>query len=331
MVQAFQEGRDLYATLGTGVWNNDYWDNMEHYEDGSSNVEGKARRKKCKTLLLGLSYGMGDALTAQKMGVSTKEAKDIIKKFFASYPKMKEFVDNNELLAQKQGYVEDAWGRKRRLPDATLPDYDFIVEKYRKDFNPILDSCGDVHTDNSKVYADYLRKLNACRRASDRQPIKEDALKHGIKIRDNGAFISRAARQSTNARIQGSAATMTKKAMINIYHDEVMNSLGFKLLIAVHDELIGECPIENSEKCAERLSYLMSTCVKDTVYNVPFKTDAEVEDVWYFNSYSHQIQKEYNDYIKSGMDEDIAFKKLCAEHEECLPDRLTEALNNVEG
>lgn len=50
---AYREGKDLYATLGTGVYRNDYWDNMEHHEDGTPNVEGKKRRKKMKTLLLG--------------------------------------------------------------------------------------------------------------------------------------------------------------------------------------------------------------------------------------------------------------------------------------
>lgn len=53
MSAAYQAGKDLYATMGTGVWNNDYWDNMEHNQDGSPNVEGKARRSKCKKLLLG--------------------------------------------------------------------------------------------------------------------------------------------------------------------------------------------------------------------------------------------------------------------------------------
>lgn len=53
LLDAYQRGRDLYATLGAGVFKNDYWDNMEHYEDGTPNVEGKKRRKKMKTLYLG--------------------------------------------------------------------------------------------------------------------------------------------------------------------------------------------------------------------------------------------------------------------------------------
>ena len=57
LLDAYNNGKDMYATMGMGVYNNDYWDNMEHYEDGTPNVEGKKRRKKMKTLLLGKPNG----------------------------------------------------------------------------------------------------------------------------------------------------------------------------------------------------------------------------------------------------------------------------------
>lgn len=53
MINAYKEGKDLYATIAMGVYHNDYWDNMEHFEDGSPNPEGKKRRGSCKSLLLG--------------------------------------------------------------------------------------------------------------------------------------------------------------------------------------------------------------------------------------------------------------------------------------
>lgn len=52
-IEAYNQGKDLYATIGTGAFKNTYWENMEHHEDGSPNVEGKQRRSKCKALLLG--------------------------------------------------------------------------------------------------------------------------------------------------------------------------------------------------------------------------------------------------------------------------------------
>lgn len=53
MIEAYNQGKDLYATIASGVYHNDYWDNMEHHEDGSPNPDGKKRRSSCKSLLLG--------------------------------------------------------------------------------------------------------------------------------------------------------------------------------------------------------------------------------------------------------------------------------------
>lgn len=53
MVNAYKEGKDLYATIATGIYKNTYWDNMEHFEDGTPNPAGKKRRSNCKSILLG--------------------------------------------------------------------------------------------------------------------------------------------------------------------------------------------------------------------------------------------------------------------------------------
>lgn len=53
MIDAYKQNKDLYATIAAGVYKNDYWDNMEHRQDGSPNPEGKKRRSNCKSLLLG--------------------------------------------------------------------------------------------------------------------------------------------------------------------------------------------------------------------------------------------------------------------------------------
>ena len=53
MINAYKEGKDLYATIAAGVYKNDYWDNMEKHQDGTPNPEGKKRRSACKSLLLG--------------------------------------------------------------------------------------------------------------------------------------------------------------------------------------------------------------------------------------------------------------------------------------
>ena len=53
MINAYKAGKDLYATIASKIYHNDYWDNMEHLEDGTPSPEGKKRRSSVKGLLLG--------------------------------------------------------------------------------------------------------------------------------------------------------------------------------------------------------------------------------------------------------------------------------------
>ena len=96
--------------------------------------------------------------------------------------------------------------------------------------------------------------------------------------------------------------------MINVYRDKVLKDLGFKLLIAVHDELIGECPIENQD--ADRLTEIMRHSADD-VCNVPFKCDATIETVWYETDYSDVLVQTYKGLVSGGMTTQEAFDKLC--------------------
>ena len=71
---------------------------------------------------------------------------------------------------------------------------------------------------------------------------------------------------------------MTKKAMILVGNDQQLKEWGFKLLLPVHDELIGECPEENAKAVAKRFSQLMVEAAADLC--VPSKCDVECSTSW---------------------------------------------------
>lgn len=288
LLESYEAGRDLYATLGSGVYGNDYWDNMEHWEDGSDNLEGKKRRKKMKTLYLGMSYGMGPKKLSEDMHCSLDEAIKIVEDFHTGFPEVSDWMRKTEEEACQKGYVEDFWGRRRRLPDLLLPEYSFKMEN-KKSFNPLIGSSGNkVDEELINKYKNKLKNISF----KDYDKVKQEAKKEGLEIIKNGGFISRAKRQCVNARIQGSAATMTKKAMIAIYNDDLMKKYNFRLLIGVHDELIGQCDEQYAKEASDRLVYLMKTCALDL--NVPIKCDPTIEKHWYEEEYSKNIVKEYN-------------------------------------
>lgn len=153
-------------------------------------------------------------------------------------------------------------------------------------------------------------------------------LNDGILIKNNSGFIAQAERQSVNARIQGSSATMTKIAMRNISNDKLMNDLDFHLLIPVHDELIGECPLYNIEKCKKRLSELMVEAPKPEC-TIPMKCDADDFSRWYMDVFSAHIHEEFEKLLKEGKSKDYIFKEICNENTEFLPDEIEEILGDL--
>ena len=331
MIGSYRDSKDLYATIATGVYNNTYWDNMEKHEDGSPNPEGKKRRGSCKSILLGLMYGRGNASIASQIGSSLQEANKIIEDFYNGFPKVKQWMDKTVSDAKVTGYVEDFWGRRRRLPDIQLPQFD-IRDKSRSknsvDVNPLLGSKGLVQrTENPKIaqYREQLLNANGYKQVN---AIKSQALNDGIEIHDNGGFIAQAERQSVNSRVQGGAATMSKLAMIAVYNSAELKDLGFRMLLQVHDELIGECPIENAEEVSRILSDIMKHSAEPVV-TIPFKTDTYQVPRWYWDDQGDTIVEEFNSEINSGRLKNDVFNEFRVKYSELTEEMLREILIDV--
>ena len=325
MTNAYMQGKDLYATIASGVYKNDYWDNMEHKEDGTPNPEGKKRRSNCKSLLLGIMYGRGANSIAEQIGSSTQEAQKIVDDFYKGFPKVKEWVDKTEADAKINGYVEDLWGRRRRLPDIQLPKYTIKCKNTSIDFNPLLYTQGKYTSEDSKIIESYKKKLDKVASRRDYNLIKQEAEKNGVYITDNGGFISQAQRQCVNARVQGGAASMSKLAMRKVYDCKELQDLGFKILLQIHDELIGECPEENADRVAEVLTSVMKEAAKPVV-QVPFKCDATIETHWYESDYSDSLINDYQKLLKTKSEEE-AFYTIFYEHQELTEEQLKSILN----
>ena len=326
MIDAYKQNKDLYATIAAGVYKNDYWDNMEHRQDGSPNPEGKKRRSNCKSLLLGIMYGRGAPSIAEQIHSTVEEAQQIINDFYKQFPKVKEWTEKTEKDAKVTGYVEDLWGRRRRLPDILLPKYTVRSTKTSTEFNPILYTLGKVNNSSAALVESYKKKLSKVKSRNDYQNIQQEAERDGIYIVDNGAFISQAERQCVNARIQGGAASMTKVCMRKVFDDEELNRLGAKLVLQIHDEVIVECPKQNAEAVMSRLTYVMKTSVADKV-QVPFKCDGYIVNCWYEDDFGDILKQEMQKLIASGTSKEESFSKLLKEHSELTSEQLTQLLS----
>lgn len=284
MIQAYVEGKDLYAVIGSKIYGVPYEECLEFYPDGTTNKEGKKRRNNTKSVLLGLMYGRGSSAIAEQTGLSKKAAEKIISDFFAEFPKVGEYIIFVQQHAIDYGYVETATGRRRRLPDMSLPEYTFeYIDGSKNDnFDP-LDFSDDSEADTEVpeyIVEQYWSQLDRAWGYKQKEAVKQKAKEEGIKIHDNGGKIADAERQCLNSVIQGTAADMTKYAMIQVHRDKELQELGFHLTIPVHDELLGEVPKENAKRASQRLTEVMIESAREII-DIPMKCDPSIVERWY--------------------------------------------------
>lgn len=281
LIQAYKDGKDPYCEIASIAYNVPYDECKEFRDDGTTNPEGKARRGEAKKIVLGILYGRGIPSIAEQLGKTVKEAQAIYDKVLAKFEGLAKFIEESEEMARKYGYVTTVWGRRRQLPDMQLPYFEFSYKDgVVPDFDPLSDSDDDYSTEvPEEVVADLTKKLLNCWGYKKKEELKEKIRAQGINVKDNTSFIAQAQRQCVNARVQGSAADLTKLAQIELANNEELKSLGFKMLIPVHDEIIGECPIENARRCAELMSYCMKHAGKDLC--VPLSCDVDIFKSWY--------------------------------------------------
>lgn len=327
MINAYKEGKDLYAMIASLCFNKTYEECLQTYPDGTIYEEGKARRSDAKSVLLGLLYGRGAASIGEQTGKSREEAQEIMDKFFKAFPKVKEWIDQSIADAHKYGYVEDIAGRRRRLPDILLPKYDIKDNNTGlSDFNPFL-ICKDRKKE-SKLVDKYLKQLEKVRSRKEYESIQKKALDENIEIHDNTGFVSQAERQAVNSRVQGGAATLTKQALIDIYNDKKLKELGAYLINTVHDEILIEAPEETAEEASKRLTQIMIDAAKKYVYNVPMECDPTIETCWYLTEFFATIQKQFKELItKKKMTDLEAFEYLCNTSTESTREQLYEIVH----
>lgn len=145
-------------------------------------------------------YSRGAAGIAEQLNITVKEANEITEAFYSAFPKIKQCIDDSHAMARAKGYVETVKGRKRRLPAMQLPPYEFKIQDSSKlvtfdalDFDSIAEP---TIPDERKIY--YASKMDHAYGFAQKQKIKDEALREGIEIIDNGGKIADASRQCLN-------------------------------------------------------------------------------------------------------------------------------------
>ena len=214
----------------------------------------KIPRSQAKTINLGLFYGMGKAKLQGELGVSKEKSEELFTKYHSEAPFVKQLMNKVMKAAEARGQIKTLLGRRCRFPKyepvlrgadwgTYVPPEDHERMLELQEMGPHLkDFEGNVITDK-----DGKPKRNYWHQNSTRRAFTYKAL---------------------NKLIQGSAADMTKKAMVELYKE------GLVAHIQIHDEL--DFSIESEEQ-AKRIKDVMENAVD---LEVPNKIDYESGPNW---------------------------------------------------
>ncbi|MGA2586763.1 MAG: DNA polymerase I [Candidatus Aminicenantales bacterium] len=198
LIEAFANDHDIHEETAERVFG------------PSSSLFKEERRRKAKIINFSVIYGTSAFSLAKQIQTSNGEAQEFIDRYYAKFPKVKEFLDRMVEEAKTRGYSETLFGRKRQIPELRQPD---------------------------KIAQQAGRRI------------------------------------ALNMPIQGTAADIMKKAMIDIRREAGRQKLGARMVLQVHDELVFEVP-GNERTKVERL-------VRDRMESVcPFKVPLKVSLGW---------------------------------------------------
>ncbi|GKV66876.1 MULTISPECIES: DNA polymerase I [unclassified Sporosarcina] len=203
LIDAFRHGADIHTKTA-----------MDVFGVGEDEVDGNMRRA-AKAVNFGIVYGISDYGLSQSLNITRKEAGEFIDTYLASFPGVKQYMDDSIIDAKQKGYVTTLLKRRRYLPDITSSNF------------------------NLRGFAE---------------------------------------RTAMNTPIQGTAADIIKKAMIDMDTRLEKENLQARMLLQVHDELIFEAPIEELEKLKEIVPEVMEQTIQ---LDVPLKVDWDYGESWY--------------------------------------------------
>lgn len=281
MIKAYQDGLDLYSVIASVSYNTSYEECCEKRPNGELYIEGKERRSSAKSIVLGIGYGRQIPSIAEQLKCTVDEAQLIYDKVAKNFPGLIKAQEDAAEEAHRLGYVQDLWGRRRHLSIMRHDPYEFrYKDGCNPNFDPFdLDNSSDTNEVPESDKKKYIKDLLGFKWRKDKNEYLDGLRAQGIEVADYSYQIAEQKRKCFNAKIQGSAASMTKLAMIEIDKDERLKKINCYLLLMIHDEVICECPIENHK---EAIRYIQEDMVKVVSHlPVPFKSDPETSSCWY--------------------------------------------------
>lgn len=133
MIEAFKNGEDIHASTAARVFNVDIKDVT------------REQRSNAKTVNFGIIYGVSAFGLSNQTDLNRTESKELIETYYKTYPKLRDYIDDQVEFAKEHGYVKTVMGRRRYLKDINAKNNVVRSAAERNAVNaPVQGSAADI-------------------------------------------------------------------------------------------------------------------------------------------------------------------------------------------
>lgn len=133
MLNAFNNNIDIHATTASKVFG------------VPLEMVTPDMRRQAKAVNFGIIYGISDFGLSEDLGIPVYKARDFIAGYFATYPKIKQYMDKCVEIAKEKGYVTTYLNRRREIPELKSSNYNLRSFGERVAMNmPLQGSASDI-------------------------------------------------------------------------------------------------------------------------------------------------------------------------------------------
>ena len=284
-VAGFNAGHDMHSSMAKAIF-----DLPCDVADVGSLY--KEKRTKAKNVNFGIAYGQSIYALAQSLDITYEEAEDLVNnKYFGAAPVLKAWIDYTHLFAETYGYVDNMFGRRRHLPDASMkipyslrwPSNSERPDCYRKCVAPrdIKVDLKDLHDISEGSIG---QQIKACKQYRHIKCTTCPCLKScfvNSEVKYLKGKKNRAMRQAVNFEIQGSAADMSSSSLIWITQEMKRHKIDSTPILYIHDEIGCYTHKDHVDAASRVMDDCMSPRLKTlTNFSVPITVDTEVVRCW---------------------------------------------------
>lgn len=149
LIEAYREAQDIHRITASQVFHTPL------------NEVTPLQRSNAKAVNFGIVYGISSFGLGQGLNISRKEAEDYISRYFETYPRVKQYLDDLVSSGKKDGYVTTYFGRRRPIPE--LSSSNFMQRSFGERVamnSPIQGTAADIIKIAMIHVNERLKKLN---------------------------------------------------------------------------------------------------------------------------------------------------------------------------